>query len=550
MRKSKLLNVMGVSILAFLLLLCKKEDVLRVKIEAPPVETAFVVQIFDAQSGELIGLKSSSTITVEVSGPDKILVTDIFGRQVSKTKTSNGILSLAVSSARAPSANNPIDFVLNFASDGYLRGSLPIRIASTGGHSFIARLVNTSNPPVGVTIFEQTVGETSIDGTVQHAISAQTAGDTETQASTSVYIPAGTRVSDRDNQPLNGSLTFQIAYYSNQSDAALDCFPGSFCVKTEQNSVQSTALFISGGWADYLLTDEAGRTAANFSQPITISIDVPSNTFNPETKQLIRAGDYFPIWDYRFSDGVWVYEDEGLLHGPDANGNFFISYETDHLSRKNVDKETGDEAPVVKNIRRRNETIQELLDGDYKQIEVVKGQDGVFGEPNNIRFVFREANTGFIYWSSGYLNSNNDQIYLPDAPCNFPTIIEVWGGCPYTLWGQTEVSNFCGDETIEIALNNPGYTGGQVVNVEVTVYANCSETTILPNISAFYDDGCGWKYIGQVETGFIMVPGLEIGKGYSFGVWIDDNWFEEFFVIEETSYTWNVELPESICSAY
>lgn len=118
MRKSKLLNVMGVSILAFLLLLCKKEDVLRVKIEAPPVETAFVVQIFDAQSGELIGLKSSSTITVEVSGPDKILVTDIFGRQVSKTKTSNGILSLAVSSARAPSANNPIDFVLNFASDG------------------------------------------------------------------------------------------------------------------------------------------------------------------------------------------------------------------------------------------------------------------------------------------------------------------------------------------------------------------------------------------------------------------------------------------------
>ena len=58
------------------------------------------------------------------------------------------------------------------------------------------------------------------------------------------------------------------------------------------------------------------------------------------------------------------------------------------------------------------------------------------------------------------------------------------------------------------------------------------------------------KYVGQVENGSITVPGLEMGKGYSFGVWINDFWFDEFYTITETSFTWSIDLPQDVCESY
>jgi len=139
---------------------------------------------------------------------------------------------------------------------------------------------------------------------------------------------------------------------------------------------------------------------------------------------------------------------------------------------------------------------------------------------------------------------------IPFKTLSLPTVIEVWGGCPYYLMGSKVVNDLCTEDPIEIDLTNPTSPGGELINVDFSLTVNCEFARLRPNISAFYDDGCGWKYIGQVVNGHITVPGLETGKGYSFGVWLDDKWFDEFYTIDKTFYTWSIDLPESVCGKY
>jgi hypothetical protein len=546
-------------VLTLCLFNCKKTVEELSTINAPAVKTAFVVQIFDAATQELIGMKSGQEIKVTILGTDKNLVSDIFGRSVTSLSTHQGIISLSIAGTTTPSADNPVDFVVDLSCDGYLHGSLPIRIASEGGHSFIARLVDPKNPPEGVSVFEGVVGRTLIDGTLENKIDISTPPVQQTMATTHVIIAEGTKILDESGTPLSGDLTLQIAYYSNQSPIALDCFPGSFCVKTDEGGMQGKGLFFSGGWADYELSDQSGRVAKSFSKPISLKIDVPPNTYNPETKAKIKTGDYYPIWNYRYSDGVWEFENEGLLQGPSGNGNYFIECQANHFSKKNVDRFFfGDRIQfsdgLVHGHKGGGKSGQEylVLKSNIKNTSgsQLKTLNYTFSTPNNIRLIFKEQSTGFIYWSSGYLNAQGDQIYIPDAPCELPTIIEVWGGCPYYLMGSKVVNDLCTEDPIEIDLTNPVSPSGELINVDFSLTVNCEFARLRPNISAFYDDGCGWKYIGQVVNGHITVPGLETGKGYSFGVWLEDKWFDEFYTIDKTSYTWSIDLPESVCNKY
>jgi hypothetical protein len=549
-----------VIVLTLCLFNCKKTVEELSTINAPAVKTAFVVQIFDAATQELIGMKSGQEIKVTILGTDKNLVSDIFGRSVTSLSTHQGIISLSIAGTTTPSADNPVDFVVDLSCDGYLHGSLPIRIASEGGHSFIARLVDPKNPPEGVSVFEGVVGRTLIDGTLENKIDVSTPPVQQTMATTHVVIAEGTKILDESGTPLSGDLTFLIAYYSNQSPIALDCFPGSFCVKTDEGGMQGKGLFFSGGWADYELSDQSGRVAKSFSKPISLTIDVPPNTYNPETKAKIKTGDYYPIWNYRYSDGVWEYENEGLLQGPSGNGNYYVEYQASHFSLKNVDWYTWNDILMIteylmfksslansqfqvgrrylKNLPFGNKSITVTTDSiDIPNISIA-------------RVIFKEQTTGFIYWSSGYLESLGDNFYIPDGPCKLPTEIEVWGGCPYSKLGSILVDNICDEDSFSIPLKFTKQPAGQIMNVDFSLTVNCEFARLRPNISAFYDDGCGWKYIGQVINGHITVPGLETGKGYSFGVWLEDKWFDEFYTIDKTSYTWSIDLPESVCNKY
>ncbi len=538
------------------LLNCKKSSVITTTIDAPAVTTSFVVQFFDAADQTLIGMNSSREIKITVLGKNASEVKDVFGRSVSSVSTHKGIIALTVNHSLTPSAASPVTFVLDINCEGYLHASLPVEIASTGGHSFIVRLVNPLAPPDGVAVFEGIVGRASANGALESEIDASTPPVQQTQATTKIKILAGTIIRDASGAPLSGDLTLQMVYYSNQSPVVLDCFPGSFCVKADNGGILSNGLFFSGGWADYKMTDASGKIAATVSDSMMVTMDVPSNTYNPQTKTLIKAGDYFPIWSYNFSNGTWEFENEGLVQGPKRSGPLCIIYPTIKMpTKRNVDKWINSVIPVYKIIDEIYYTIYGLyiinIRGVYKTSNTSNATLAGASSPlGSIRLIYKEKSTGFIYWSSGYLNASGDRYHIPDQPCDIPTVIEVWGGCPNALLGSQEVNNLCTNDSLGIKLDNYQQPAGTVMDVVVNVTANCEFVRIKPNVSAFYDDGCGWKYIGETVNGKITIPGLEKGKGYSFGAWIDDNWFSDFYIVNEANYSWNIELPQSICSKY
>lgn len=528
---------------------CKKTVQNVLTFNAPEVETAIVIQVYQAGTSDLIGMNGSGTINLSIEGEDKGLVRDIFGRAITSLTTSKGIYAFAIANTVAPSLSDPVELVFVFTASGYQEASMPVRLVSTGDHSFIVHLLKLDNPPNGVVISEGQVGSTDANGVLQNSIETETTPAPLTNALTRITVPAGTVLKDASGNPLTGDITSRIIYYSNQSPDAVACFTGGFCVKIKNEvGVIDNTLFFTGGWADYDLMDEQGRFVSCFSNPVNIYFEVPVNTFNPETKTLVKAGDYFPMWNYNLNDGLWEFENEGLVQGPSGSGNWFIEYESTHFSKKNADKTNYDEIQWIKDLKGHRDEVQLRNSGQGQKNGDSFSEDG-FTTSEIIRLVFIEKSTGAVYWSSGYLKSSGDNVYIPDAPCNLETKVQVWGGCPYAMLGETIVNDLCTQDPISIPLNNP--TGsGELVDVTVSVFANCELSRIRPNISAFYEDGCGWKYVGQVVNGEITIHGLETGKGYSFGAWIDDYWFDEFFTINETSYTWNIDLPAEICSMY
>ena len=93
-------------------------------------------------------------------------------------------------------------------------------------------------------------------------------------------------------------------------------------------------------------------------------------------------------------------------------------------------------------------------------------------------------------------------------------------------------------------------TQGDIIDVTVAIFANCDFVKFKPNISVFINNGCTWNYAGQVEYGQITFYGLEKGKGYSFGAWIEDYWFDEFIAVYNAYYEINVDLPPEVCNYY
>ncbi len=544
------------SIIILLLILmsifsCKDEIQDILTFNAPEVKTAIVVQVYQAGTTDLIGANDTQSISMKIEGTDKSAAKDIFGQQITSLASKHGIFTFALSNSILPSASKPIELTLIFEGSGFQEASMPIQIVSEGGHSFNVNLLKISSPPEGVSISNEIAGIVPQDGITPEDFNIASLPAAQSNAITRVHIPEGTIIKDINGKALTGEIESQIIYYSNQSADAVACFTGGFCVKTkDENGTLDNALFFTGGWADYDLIDASGNIASTFSNPIDIYFEIPTNTYNPDTKELLKAGDYFPMWNYNLNEGIWEFENEGLVQGPAANGNLFIEYQTTHFSKKNADKKKKEKSAWRKKVDAVKDAQKEWLRIiDNPSEKSVSENTETFSCPDIVQLILKEPMSDIVYWSSGYLQSSDDEIYIPDAPCDLETVLEVWGGCPFSLLGSTTVMDLCTEDPILIELTPPSGIG-QLVDVDVTVYANCEFSKIKPNISAFYDDGCGWKYIGQVIDGEITIHGLEQGKGYSFGALVDDFWFDEFFVINSDSYTIEVELSSEICGRY
>jgi hypothetical protein len=162
----------------------------------------------------------------------------------------------------------------------------------------------------------------------------------------SVTIPAGTTAVDPATGAVvrpTGALTVSTTAYSPEDISALTAFPGGFGATVNPASPGPAAgvdspTFVTGGFAQFNITDSTGKAFKQFDKPLTLSIDLPKSTVDPSGAP-VRAGGTFPVWSYDDATGEWKFERDGLIQekNPADPSNFTVVFASNHLSSWNLD---------------------------------------------------------------------------------------------------------------------------------------------------------------------------------------------------------------------
>ena len=321
-----------------------KGDASRVVIQVPTqaplpaAPTKVAVNVIDAASTEPL-----TDITFTVTGPNAANVVDENGARITTATATDGNFSADYKGT--PTASSPISVSILASKPGYVSSSAALLADAEGAVSETIRLVQISQPPAGVATKSDTVATTS--GITQGDKTVSSTAATTGTGGGSITIPINTQARRSDGTAAAGTLDIDAVFFDNQTEDSLDSFPGGFGVEVNTGTPGTGAVdegaFVSGGFAAYEVTDDTGAPITKFDTPITLQIEVPAGTINPDTGNPVQASEEFPIWSYDEATGRWEEHtlngviEKGRVVSTAANGNFVVEFKTDHLSYYNVD---------------------------------------------------------------------------------------------------------------------------------------------------------------------------------------------------------------------
>ena len=171
---------------------------------------------------------------------------------------------------------------------------------------------------------------------------ADVARVTWTSARGGVSLTVGNALaSASDILGIDGNVTGRLEYFSPASPSDLARFPGRFAFDLGRG--RGYAPLISAGWLNATLENDNGAITSFGEGTVQITIPVLDGQTNPDTGQLVQAGDTVPLWYFDADTGYWV----RLLEpggGPpqigtmEADGaGLVVRFETDHLTMFNID---------------------------------------------------------------------------------------------------------------------------------------------------------------------------------------------------------------------
>ena len=166
----------------------------------------------------------------------------------------------------------------------------------------------------------------------------------EAVGTATISIPANTVARDANGTLAAGQLSLTVTKFSNNEPDALAAFPGGFTPLVEAPAGQlggatnSDGAFVTGGFAQFNLTDSSGKAIKNFDTPVSLSIDLPKTARKPNGSAFV-AGDTYPVWSFDETSGKWKFESDGTVaeKTPVDPAFFKVSFQSTHLSYWNLD---------------------------------------------------------------------------------------------------------------------------------------------------------------------------------------------------------------------
>lgn len=511
---------------------CKKlsniTDGTKLIIDYNLITTSFTFKFYDAATGELIGQgEDNRSVSLNVYGPNADDIIDITGTQPSTFSSAEGFIALAINPDVDISLSNPAKFTVVAHLDGYLNNSKSVTVHKEGNHIYDIYLVDVENLPNGVSRVVNNNGHTTNEGVVEEDIIVTTPNGMAT-----ITILAGSILKDANGDPCTGTITVNLAHFSNLEHESLQAFPGGLEANINMpDGSTDNGFFFSAGFISLDVYDEDWDMADSvFVNPVNMQMVVPEETYNSNTLTGIADGDVIPVWSYEETAGSWDFESNNTIVSTDK-GTFEVVSESWHFSWWNWDWFWGDFCP--------------------EGLEINFHSDDYTCDCFWLYATIKNPYNGSYIMGSWVYACNNEPVQLLYVPAGMPVDITFAGYCNglYTELDYYYVENLCAPDVLDVYLYSE--TIGTTVLFEVSGYCPANPNfEVRPTLGVWFrpaDSWC-WRY-AYMYNGYADICNIVLGEEYVIGIVYDGQWTEYTVVPDYNAYIYQeLELTNDICT--
>lgn len=299
---------------------------------AEELPLVIIGSVVDKISGNVIDGAQVSFIEGEAEATN---ITDLDGQALSSLTATGG-------SFQVTPTNDITEFTIVATADGYISDSVEISFDSST-ESLVAQvsLLAQASEGVAVKVQETVVVAATVAETITITTEESSTVEDTTEGSAEVVIPVNVELQDSEGNPVSGTtLKVEVTYVETQQ-ASVDA-PEEEVVtiasiipeglNTDTDQAPETVL-IPIGVAEINMTDENNTEIKKFSSPITITINLPSDTQIPSVNRTVTEGDNFTVRSYDEETNEWATEPNLAVVGAPNEANVHpANLRVDHLT--------------------------------------------------------------------------------------------------------------------------------------------------------------------------------------------------------------------------
>ena len=253
---------------------------------------------------------------VKLTGPDASRVVTTLNTNRYRVNP-DGVLLLAASPAVIPSAPEPFRFTAVVSADDYLTVVQPVVLTGQGRVTRVVRQISLTKPPQTV-VPARITGRADAGGALTVPLGLTTGSTTSAADRASILLPIGTQLTDRDGQPVGGTLTMQVIQTHTRDGNSTSQIPGGGVLsnvtgRPGQDSPGSLRMISLAGSVTVEVFNNAYQLAYGFSQPARWTMDINPATINGKQGRPVQPGDSIPLYSYDAWLSRWQEEPPGVI---------------------------------------------------------------------------------------------------------------------------------------------------------------------------------------------------------------------------------------------
>jgi hypothetical protein len=419
--------------------------------------------VFNKKDGTIVDVVD---LAFKENGATATNIVDIDGNTVTNLTTSDG--SFEVSVAQGADITG---FTVVASAEGYLNQSTFIEVAADA-ESITAEIELA--PAVAVDNVSTTQAEAAVtDATSAEVITVNTDTDVAPEEDTTVgnaevAVEAGTQLQDTDGNAVDGSsVTVEVAFIEEVEEPTVvdpaapveeepttvaESLPAGLNEVEDEATAEEVSVPLAAATVN--VTTDTGADVKKFSEPITITFNMPATTFIRSLDRNVQEGDSFAVKSFDEDTGVWLIEPNNAVVGA-ANGDIFpAEFKVDHLTtfavtdrvpackEETVISFTGDAVPAGVNLNVR------LRTRDLTETFTSRGGATVTITPAQAKRSGISANVRATSWRVRDADRNTwGEVVSNDVVCGGTVTIPVTNPIPETVDETLELVAECSNDT-------------------------------------------------------------------------------------------------------